>query len=68
MSNNPSSQQQTGDKSNPPNIIQVTADDLPLSCPMPDKTLWSQHPRVFIPLEDGQGHCPYCGNLFKLKA
>ena len=49
-------------------VIEVTADDLPLSCPMPDVTLWSQHPRVFIPIEDGKGHCPYCGNTFLLKS
>lgn len=49
-------------------VIQITADDLPLSCPMPDMPLWSQHPRVFIPIEDGEGHCPYCGNTFLLKS
>ena len=49
-------------------VIEVTASDLPLSCPMPGVTLWSQHPRVFIPMEDGEGHCPYCGNKFRLKS
>lgn len=48
--------------------IEVTAEDLPLCCPMPDVTLWSQHPRVFIPIEDGRGHCPYCGNTFIVKS
>ncbi|GAA4358072.1 zinc-finger domain-containing protein [Kangiella marina] len=48
--------------------IHITADDLPLSCPTPGMTLWSQHPRVFIPIEDGEGHCPYCGNTFLLKS
>lgn len=73
MSDNPSNQQHAanedkGRKAQSPTIIQVTADDLPLSCPMPNQALWSQHPRVFIPFEDGEGHCPYCGNLFRLKA
>ncbi|WP_223577318.1 zinc-finger domain-containing protein [Kangiella taiwanensis] len=49
-------------------VINVTTEDLPLSCPMPDMTLWSQHPRVFIPIENGEGHCPYCGNTFLLKS
>ncbi|MBV34641.1 MAG: hypothetical protein CMP47_04185 [Rickettsiales bacterium] len=35
---------------------------------MPDVTLWSQHPRVYIPIKDNQGHCPYCGNQFILKS
>lgn len=71
MSDNPSNQQNTttdsGYKDKSPGVIQITADDLPLCCPLPGKTLWSQHPRVFIPLEDGEGHCPYCGNRFALK-
>ncbi|WP_223668641.1 zinc-finger domain-containing protein [Kangiella shandongensis] len=49
-------------------VIKVTAEDLPLSCPMPGVTLWSQHPRVFIPIKNGEGHCPYCGNHFVLKS
>ncbi len=47
----------------------ITKDDLPLSCPMPDDTLWNQHPRVYIPLDDdGKGACPYCGNQYQLEA
>lgn len=49
-------------------VIEITSDDLPLSCPMPEVTLWSQHPRVYIPIKDNQGHCPYCGNTFILKS
>ena len=42
--------------------------DLPLSCPLPDESLWNQHPRVYIPLNDeGHGSCPYCGNQFALE-
>ncbi|AOE49168.1 zinc-finger domain-containing protein [Kangiella sediminilitoris] len=55
-------------ESSPQQRIEVTADDLPISCPMPGKTLWSQHPRVFIPVENGEGHCPYCGNHFIVKS
>ena len=55
---------------NEPNAAQsytVTADDLPLSCPMPDMTLWNSHPRVYLPIEDtGRATCPYCGAEFTL--
>lgn len=47
---------------------EVTQADLPLHCPLPGKSLWNSHPRVFIPVEDtGEAHCPYCGALFVLK-
>jgi uncharacterized Zn-finger protein len=46
---------------------EVTAADLPLSCPMPGMQLWNSHPRVFIPIEEtGEGMCPYCSATFKL--
>ncbi len=46
----------------------VTAADLPLACPMPGMTLWSSHPRVYLPIEaEGEAKCPYCGAIFVLK-
>ena len=49
-------------------IIEVTAADLPLHCPMPSMNLWSGHPRVFIPVEKlGEARCPYCGTVYKFK-
>lgn len=51
------------------NVIEITQNDLPLSCPTPETALWSAHPRVFIPIEDAKGHhakCPYCGTEFRL--
>lgn len=47
---------------------EVTEADLPLSCPMPNMSLWNSHPRVFLPI-DKTGHekCPYCGAEFTLK-
>ena len=46
----------------------VTRADLPLSCPMPDMTLWNSHPRVYLPIEDtGYATCPYCGAEFTLE-
>ena len=48
--------------------IEVTADDLPLACPMPDMNLWNAHPKVMIPLnEGGEARCPYCGTLYRFK-
>ncbi|MBS0287592.1 MAG: zinc-finger domain-containing protein [Proteobacteria bacterium] len=46
---------------------QVSAKDLPLSCPMPDMILWNAHPRVYLPIEKtGKATCPYCGTLYTL--
>lgn len=50
------------------NVIEVTADDLPLYCPMPHMTLWNQHPRVAIPIDRlGEAICPYCSTKYKFK-
>jgi uncharacterized Zn-finger protein len=49
-------------------IIEVESDDLPLHCPMPGKSAWDAHPRVFLPIEDkGEALCPYCGTRYTLK-
>ncbi|MES2771223.1 MAG: zinc-finger domain-containing protein [Pseudomonadota bacterium] len=41
--------------------IEVTAQQLPLHCPLPDAPLWSRHPRVFLDImQNGQVVCPYC--------
>ena len=32
-------------------LIEITAADLPLHCPMPSMMLWNAHPRVFLPIE-----------------
>ena len=41
---------------------------LPLHCPLPEMSLWNQHPRVYLPIEDsGQEKCPYCGAEFILE-
>jgi uncharacterized Zn-finger protein len=45
----------------------VSCDDLPLSCPMPDMTLWNSHPRVYLPIEPtGFAKCAYCGAEYTL--
>ena len=46
----------------------VLKSELPVSCPLPDQELWSQHPRVFLPIEKtGKAVCPYCSTKFILK-
>jgi uncharacterized Zn-finger protein len=48
--------------------IEITAKDLPLTCPMPDMNLWNAHPKVVIPLNHGgEARCPYCGTLYRFK-
>ena len=48
--------------------IEVTADDLPLHCPMSSMLLWNTHPRVFLAIEKtGEALCPYCGTHYMLK-
>lgn len=53
----------TSDKS----VFHIDEHDLPLHCPLPEMSLWNQHPRVFLPIEDsGKEKCPYCGTEFIL--
>lgn len=47
---------------------EVTAADLPVHCPMDSASLWSMHPRVYLPVaETGEATCPYCGARYVLK-
>ncbi len=52
--------------------VEVTAKDLQggaVFCPNPKMALWSGHPRVFIDVATtGEGKCPYCGTVYRLKA
>jgi uncharacterized Zn-finger protein len=53
---------------NAQNQYTVTVKDLPLSCPMPDMSLWNSHPRVYLPIEaTGFAKCPYCGAEYTLE-
>lgn len=48
--------------------IEVTAQDLPLTCPMPNMSLWNAHPRVGITFDHGsEARCPYCGTQYRFK-
>ena len=48
--------------------VELTAHDLPLHCPPPGSSLWSQHPRVFLDvLQTGEVVCPYCSMKYVFK-
>ena len=49
-------------------VFKINSDQLPLHCPLPEMSLWNQHPKVYIPIEEtGNGKCPYCGTEFILE-
>ena len=52
--------------------VEVSAKDLQggvVFCPNPKMPLWSNHPRIFIDVATaGEGKCPYCGTVYRLKA
>lgn len=59
--------------STPETVVEVTAADVQgpgvVTCPNPKMSLWSEHPRVFIDVATtGEGKCPYCGTVYRLKA
>jgi uncharacterized Zn-finger protein len=59
--------------SDPKAIVEVTAKDMQghgvVFCPNPKMALWSTHPKVFIDVgTTGEGKCPYCGTVYRLKA
>ena len=54
-------------------VVEVVAADLHgggvVYCPNPKMPLWSSHPRVFIDVAaSGEGKCPYCGTVYRLRA
>jgi uncharacterized Zn-finger protein len=54
-------------EANAQNRYDVTPEDLPLSCPMPQMILWNSHPRVYLPIEaTGWAKCPYCSAEYTL--
>jgi uncharacterized Zn-finger protein len=54
---------------NKPQVIEISAKDLPLHCPTDEMALWCSHPRVFLDVATtGEALCPYCGTRYRLKA
>lgn len=54
-------------------VVEVSAKDLQgpgvVFCPNPKMTQWSTHPKVYVDLShEGEGRCPYCGTVYRLKA
>jgi uncharacterized Zn-finger protein len=59
--------------SSPPAVIEVRAAELlgpgVVACPHASQQLWNQHPKVYIDVvKKGEGRCPYCGTVYRLKA
>lgn len=49
-------------------VFHIKKEQLPLHCPLPEMSLWNQHPRVYLPIELGEkSKCPYCGSEFILE-
>ena len=55
-------------------VVELRAQDLNgnggVYCPSPHAymKLWNNHPRVFIDVaHHGEGRCPYCGTVYRLK-
>jgi len=56
-----------------PAVVELAAGELQgpgvVFCPNPGMALWASHPRVFIDVAStGEGKCPYCGTVYRLKA
>lgn len=52
----------------PHDIIDVDANDLPVSCPGPQTPVWNLHPKIYLDVAtNGKALCPYCGTEYRLK-
>ena len=56
-------------------VVELLAKDLNdeggVFCPNPkaDMQLWNTHPKVYLDVvQAGEGKCPYCGTVYRLKA
>ena len=65
----------TATATKPQTVIELLAKDLNgqggVFCPSPKAgmKLWNSHPRVFLDVaHTGEGRCPYCGTVYRLKA
>jgi uncharacterized Zn-finger protein len=59
--------------SEPKAVVEVAAAELlgpgVVFCPNPKMPLWCNHPKVYIDVAStGEGRCPYCGTVYRLKA
>lgn len=50
------------------NTCTISEQDLPLSCPMDGQRVWDGHPKVYLPITQGQAVvCPYCETEYQWK-
>ena len=56
-------------------VVELLAKDLNhqrrVFCPnaKADMKLWNSHPKVYLDVaHEGEGKCPYCGTVYRLKA
>ena len=46
---------------------EVSSEELPVSCPLPEMALWNAHPKVYLAFDSqARAQCPYCGAEFVL--
>ena len=64
-----STEQNTAEvKTSNESVFHIKNEQLPLHCPLPEMSLWNQHPKVYLPIEEsGKAKCPYCGTEFILE-
>ena len=49
-------------------VFHIKKSQLPLHCPLPEMSLWNQHPKVYLPIENSRKEkCPYCGTEYILE-
>lgn len=49
-------------------FYEINSENLPLSCPLKNSSLWDYHPKVYLPIAKiGHVACPYCGTEYFLK-
>ncbi|MAJ91852.1 MAG: hypothetical protein CMF40_06665 [Legionellales bacterium] len=49
-------------------VVNIKLNQLPLHCPLPDINLWSQHPKIYLPINSSnKAKCPYCGTEYILE-
>jgi uncharacterized Zn-finger protein len=47
-------------------VVKVKRSALPLYCPNSAHSVWSEHPKVYLPITEGQTiSCPYCGRQYE---
>ncbi len=51
-----------------PAVVELTAAELPATCPSARMPVWCSHPRVTLDLSHGPVACPYCGTRYQMAA